>query len=63
MRSPAGVPGKVLLRDVVLVAVLVLPIELAHHLVRSNKPWLFLIAAVCALPVLGVVLKLGNARK
>ena len=52
-----------MLRDAVLVAFLVLPIELAHHFVRSNKPWLLLIAAVCAFPVLGVALKMGNARK
>ena len=52
-----------MLRDAILVALLVLPIELAHHLVRGNPPGLFLIAAVCALAVLGVVLKLGNARK
>jgi hypothetical protein len=59
----AGAPGKAVLRDAVLVAVLVLPIELAHHLVRSNKPWLLLIVGLCALPVLAVVLKLGHARK
>ena len=59
----AGAPGKAVLRDAILVAILVLPIELAHHLVRGNPPWLYLIAAVCALAVLGVVLKLGNARK
>jgi hypothetical protein len=59
----AGAPGKAVLRDAVLVAVLVLPIELAHHFVRNNKPGLLLIAAVCALPVLGVALKMGNARK
>jgi hypothetical protein len=40
------------LGDVVLVALLLLLIALVHHLVRSNKPGLYLIAAVCALPVL-----------
>ena len=59
----AGASARTVLRDAVLVAVLVLPIELAHHLVRNNKPGLFLIAAVCALPVLVVVLKMGNVRK
>ena len=59
----AGTRGKAVLRDAVLVAILALPIELVHHLVRSHKPVLYLIAAVCVLPVLGVVLKLGNARK
>jgi hypothetical protein len=59
----SGAPGRAVLRDAVLVAVLVLPIELAHHLVRSNDPWLYLIAVVCALAVLGVVLKIGSARK
>jgi hypothetical protein len=55
--------GKAIWRDALLVAVLVLPIELAHHFAQSNKPRFFLIAAVCALPVLGVVMKMGNARK
>jgi Domain of unknown function (DUF4184) len=59
----AGAPSKAVLRDAVLVTLLVLPIALAHHLVRGNKPWLLLIAALCALPVLGVMLKMGKARK
>jgi hypothetical protein len=46
-----------------LVALLVLPIELAHHLVGSDQPGLYLIAAVCALPGLWIALKLGNARR
>lgn len=59
----AGTSGNAVLRDAVLVAILVLPIELVHHLIRSNKPGLYLIAALCALPVIGIVLKMGNARK
>ena len=58
----ASAPGKGRLRYAVLVAILVLPMELAHHLVGSDRPGLYLIAAVCALPVLGFALKLGNAR-
>ena len=58
-----GVAGKVLMRDAVLVAVLVLPIQLAHHLVQQNMLGLCLVAAVCALPVVGIVLKVASARK
>lgn len=63
LNEGAGSRGKAVLWDAVLVALLVLPIALVHHLVRSHKPGLYLIAAMCALPVLGVILKLGNARK
>jgi hypothetical protein len=63
LKESAGAPRKAVLRDAVLVAILVLPIELVHHLVQSNKPGLYLIAAACTLPVLAVVLKMGNARQ
>jgi hypothetical protein len=63
VNGDAGASGKAMLRDAVLVAVLLLPIELVHHLARSNQPGLYLIAALCALPVIWVVLKMGNARK
>jgi hypothetical protein len=36
--------------------------ELAHHLAGSDRPVLYLVAAVCALPMLVFALKLGNAR-
>lgn len=58
----AGASDKGRLRYAVLAAVLVLPMELVHHLAGSDRPGLYLIAALCALPVLGVALKLGNAR-
>jgi len=59
----AGVARKGVLRDAVLVALLVLPIELVHHLVRHNKsPW-YLLAALCALPAIGIGLKAARARK
>jgi hypothetical protein len=58
----ARAPGLAVLRDAVLVALLVLPIALVHHLVRSNKPGLYLVAIACALPVLGIALKMGRAR-
>lgn len=58
-----GAPGKAVLRDAILVAVLVLPIELVHHLVRSNKPAFYAVALVCAVPVLGVALKMSKARR
>ena len=59
----AAVSAREVLRDAVLVAILVLPIQLAHHLVRQNKLGLCLIAAVFALPVIGIVLKVAKARK
>jgi hypothetical protein len=39
------------------------PIELVHHLVRLNKLGLCLLAVACALLVLGIVLRVANARK
>ena len=59
----ATASGKGGLRYAVLVALLVLPIELVHHLFGSDRPGLYLIAAACALPVLWITLKLGNARR
>jgi hypothetical protein len=58
----AGASGKGRLLYAVLAAILVLPMELAHHLVGSDRPVLYLVAAVCALPMLVFALKLGNAR-
>jgi hypothetical protein len=63
LNGAAGVSGKAVFRDAVLVAVLVLPIELAHHLVRLNKIGLCLLAVACALLVIGIVLKVANAHK
>jgi hypothetical protein len=59
----AGASGTAVLRDAVLVAIVVVPIELAHHLVLGNKLGLCLIAALCALPVIGIVLKVASAHK
>jgi len=59
----AGVSTRAVVWDAVLVATLVLPIELVHHLVRGQKSGQFLMAALCALPVLGIALKVRNARK
>ncbi len=59
----AGASGLAVLRDAVLVATLVVPIELVHHLVRLNKFGLGLLAALCAVPVLGIVLRVANHRK
>jgi hypothetical protein len=50
-------------RDAAPVAVLVMPIHLVHHLIRGQKSGRYLIATSCALPVLGIVLKLGNVRR
>jgi hypothetical protein len=59
----AASSGQVVLRDAVLVALLTLPIELGHHLIRRNKLGLCLLAAVCALPVIAIVLRLRNTRR
>jgi len=59
----AGASGLAVMRDAVLVATLVVPIELVHHLVSHNKLGLGLLAALCAVPVLGIVLKVANTRK
>ena len=59
----AGTSGFAVLRDAVLVAILVVPIELVHHLVRQNKLGLGLVAALCALPVLGIVLKVATTHR
>ena len=51
------------LRDAILVAILVLPIELVHHLVRQQKAGLYLVAGLCALPAVGIALKVRSAHK
>jgi hypothetical protein len=63
VNSGAGVPGKAVMRDAVLVAILVVPIELVHHLVRLDKLGLILLAVVCALLVIGIVLRVASTRK
>jgi hypothetical protein len=65
LNGGAGVSRLARLRDAVLVGLLVLPLELAHHLhhlIRRHQPGLYLVAALCFLPVIGLVLKTGNAR-
>ena len=59
----AGASGTVVLRDGVLVAILVVPIELVHHLVHHNQLGVALVAALCALPVIGIVLKVASAHR
>jgi hypothetical protein len=59
----AHVSTREVLRDAVLVALMVLPIALVHHLVRGHKSGLYLLAALCALPALGITFKVRKARK
>jgi hypothetical protein len=59
----AGVRSTTMMRDAVLVAILAVPVELVHHLVRLNKIGLCLLAVAFALLVLGIVLIVANARK
>jgi hypothetical protein len=63
VNGAAAVSGKAVMRDAVLVAILVVPIELVHHLVRLNKLGLCLLAVVCALLVIGIVLRVASTRK
>jgi hypothetical protein len=51
------------LRDALLVALLVLPVALAHHLIQNNHWGICLVAAACAVPLVGIVLRLGSARR
>jgi hypothetical protein len=59
----AGASGTAVLRDAVLVAILVVPIELSHHLVLRNELGLCLVAVLCAVLLIGIVLKVGSAHK
>jgi hypothetical protein len=59
----ANVSAKVVLRDAVLVAILLLPIELAHHLLRGWEPAVYVLAACCALLAIVIPLRLRNARE
>jgi hypothetical protein len=52
----ARVPAGVVLRDAALVAALLVPMELAHHLLSGWEPALYVGAALCAL--LGIVIPL-----
>ncbi len=57
-----GVSAKSVRVDAVLVAMLVLPVALVHHLARGQKVGLYLLAGLCALPVLGIALKMEKSR-
>lgn len=58
----AGTLGKTMVRDAVVVAILVLPIQLVHHLARGRFV-LVLIAGLCALVLSGVLLKMSRAHR
>jgi hypothetical protein len=53
--------GKTVIRDALLVAIMVVLIELVHHLIRLNKLGLCLLAIVCASLVLAIVLRVLNS--
>jgi hypothetical protein len=63
LNAGTGDRGKTVMRDAVLVAIAVLPIELMHHLVRLNKLGLCLLAIACGLLVIGVVLRVAKAHE
>jgi hypothetical protein len=58
----ARVSGGAVWRDAVLVAVLLLPIGLVHHLLRRSEAMLYVVGALCALPAIAIFLKLRKAR-
>jgi hypothetical protein len=58
-----GIRGNPLIRDAVLVALSVVPIELVHHFVRLNRLGLCLLAVACALLVVGILLRVANVHK
>jgi hypothetical protein len=57
------VPLRVVLRDAVLVAVLLVPIELAHHHLQGWEPALYVGAALCALLAIVIPLRLRKRRE
>ncbi|MCX6922144.1 MAG: DUF4184 family protein [Verrucomicrobia bacterium] len=59
----AYVPTRTVIRDAVLITILVLPIELIHHFAQGQSSGLYLIATLCALPAIGIALKVGNPHK
>jgi hypothetical protein len=59
----AGSSGIRVLRDAVLVALLVVPIELVHHLIVRVSLAVCLVAVLCALLGIGIVFKVATARK
>jgi hypothetical protein len=61
VQGRASVAGKAVLRDAVVVAILLLPIGIVHHLIRKTEPVLYLVAALCAVPAIVIILKLGSA--
>jgi hypothetical protein len=63
LSAGTGVRGKTVMRDAVLVAIAVVPIELVHHLVRLNKLGLCLLAVACGLLVMGIVLGVAKTQK
>jgi hypothetical protein len=56
----AGTPGKAMLRDAALAAILVLPIQLVHHLV-SGGLGLLLVAGLCVLLIAGFAWRMKRA--
>jgi hypothetical protein len=63
LSGAASVSGKAVMRDAVLVAFSVVPIELVHHLIRLNRLGMCLLAVACGLLVIGIVLRVANSRK
>ena len=63
MKGRPKVPGKAVLRDGVIVAILLLPIAIVHHLLQREEVALYLVAAFCMLLAVLFILKLGGARQ
>lgn len=58
----ARVPGRLVLRDTALVALLFLPIALVHHLMPRSEVVLYSVAAACGLPALALMLRTARNR-
>ncbi|HVM49483.1 MAG TPA: DUF4184 family protein [Candidatus Acidoferrum sp.] len=61
VRGAARVPGKAVLRDAALVALLLLPIGAVHHLLQRTEVAVYVVAAICAVPATWVILKMSSS--
>jgi hypothetical protein len=59
----ARVPARVVLRDAVLIALLFVPAQLAHHLLRGWEPAFYGGAALCALLAMVIALRLRKGHQ
>jgi hypothetical protein len=63
LSGTAGASSKAVIRDAAIGAILLVPIELVHHLADLGTLGLLLLAVACGLLVIGIFVKLGSVRK